>query len=73
MAGLIAMTHWTLRYILEELTVGQVVYFYSSCAEHLYGKPKDVADKPTKDLTADELRAERERLRALYGDDVEGM
>lgn len=67
------MTHWTHHYLLEELTVGQLMMYYRYCAEHLYGKPKDIADKPLKDLTPEERREDLKRLRALYGDDVEGM
>lgn len=67
------MTHWTMHYMLEELTVGQLMFFYTRCAEHLYGQPKPASQKKTAELTPDELRAERARLRALYGMDVEGM
>ncbi len=73
MAGLAVLTGWTLHYMLEQLTVGQVALMYRYTTEFKYGKPKPIAEKKTAELSPDELSAEKERLRQQYGWNVEGM
>ena len=67
------LTGWTHHYMLEELTVGQLMLYYRLGIEFKYGKPKPLSSKKTSEMTPDELREERDRLRELYGMNVEGM
>ena len=56
----------TPEYLLWKMTIGQIIMYHNLGVELKYGKP-DSAPTKIADMSPDEARAERDRLRKLYG------
>ena len=62
------MYGWKKEYLFEEMTWGQIVMYYKYGVELKYGKQGDKKPRDAKDMTYEELKAEKERLKKQYGD-----
>jgi len=63
----------TKEYILEKMSFGQIVMYVNYGAEFKWGKQKKGKPRKASEKTDDELRADRAKLRKLYGKNIEGL
>ena len=59
----------TKEYLFENMTFGQIIMYLNYGLEIKYPQPPEDKKriKPTKEMTAEEFREERDRLRRQYG------